>query len=109
MQGADSPIRQADVSAEARKDDPVSLSKRTSLCPVGLCFVLSFGLASRSLAPEHHFSANIGGGFTAITGSEAGKFDHGGIFRLELAISSTDTSASPEISCSTDWVLQAAS
>jgi len=62
----------------------LSFSKRTSLCPVGLCFVLSFGLASRSLAqeePEHHFSANIGGGFTAITGSEAGKLDHGGNFQ----------------------------
>ena len=53
---------------------------RMWVCPAGLFFVLSFGFATSSLAQEedHHFSASVGGGFTAITGSDAGKLDHGG-------------------------------
>lgn len=57
-----------------------SFLKRASIGPVGLCFWLSLGWASCSLAQEeeHHFTASIGGGFTAITGADAGKLDHGG-------------------------------
>ena len=53
---------------------------RMLVCPAALCFALSFGFAPASLAQEeyHRFSASVGGGFTAITGSDAGKLDHGG-------------------------------
>jgi hypothetical protein len=42
--------------------------------------VLAFlALASRCVAQdENHFTVNVGGGLTTITGREAGKLDHGG-------------------------------
>jgi Outer membrane protein beta-barrel domain len=53
---------------------------RMLICPAGFCFALSFGFARPALAQEeyHRFSASVGGGFTGITGSDAGKLDHGG-------------------------------
>lgn len=52
----------------------------TLLFSVGLTSILCFGVAPLCLAEEeeHHFSASVGGGFTGITGSDAGKLDHGG-------------------------------
>lgn len=45
----------------------------------GLCATFLAVLTSPSLAQdESHFTANIGGGLTAITGRDAGKLDHGG-------------------------------
>ncbi len=41
-------------------------------------------LAQSALAQDeegHHFTVNVGGGFTAITGRDAGKLDHGGNFQ----------------------------
>ena len=54
--------------------------RRAFASPVGLCACLSLGLASSSLAQdeEHNWTINVGGGFTTITGSDAGKLDHGG-------------------------------
>lgn len=48
------------------------------------CALLSLAVFSATplLAQDfHHFTLNAGGGFTGITGSEAGKLDHGGNFQ----------------------------
>lgn len=51
----------------------------------GLCALLVFGLAASALAQSdsesHPFTFNVGGGFTAITGYNAGRLDHGGNFQ----------------------------
>ncbi|HXE14844.1 MAG TPA: porin family protein [Bryobacteraceae bacterium] len=49
------------------------------------CALLSFAVfgATPLVAQDfHHFTFNVGGGFTGITGSEAGKLDHGGNFQV---------------------------
>lgn len=49
------------------------------------CALLSFAIfgATPLVAQDfHHFTFNAGGGFTGITGSEAGKLDHGGNFQV---------------------------
>lgn len=43
-----------------------------------LCTVGAMGLKAQEY---HHFTFNVGGGFTGIAGSEAGKLDHGGNFQ----------------------------
>ena len=46
------------------------------------CVVVSTIGAQFGLAQDYrHFTFNVGGGFTAIAGDEAGKLDHGGNFR----------------------------
>jgi hypothetical protein len=68
-------------SAGARKDIFMNFSFwwRAFVSPVGLCACLSLGWASSSLAQEeeHNWTINVGSG-TTITGSDAGKLDHGG-------------------------------
>jgi opacity protein-like surface antigen len=46
--------------------------------------VLAAGFAPCLLAQSeyHHFTANVGGGFTAVTGRAADNLDHGGNFQL---------------------------
>jgi hypothetical protein len=60
-----------------------SFWKRAFVSPVGLCVCLSLGWAPSSLAQEeeHNWTINVGCGFTTITGSDAGKLNHGRNFQ----------------------------
>jgi hypothetical protein len=57
--------------------------KLTALLSLGtFLLVFSTAGANRLSAQEYHrFTFNVGGGFTGITGDQAGKLDHGGHFQ----------------------------
>jgi hypothetical protein len=48
------------------------------------CVIFLLALANPSPAQDedHHFTLNVGGGFTTVNGRDAGKLDHGGNFQL---------------------------
>jgi hypothetical protein len=59
------------------------MASRLSAVSTGLGLVLFLGLAGLSYAQSdeaHPFTLSVGGGFTAISGREAGRLDHGGNF-----------------------------
>ena len=46
-----------------------------------LCVFSTVGASRLNAQDYHHFTFNVGGGFTGITGDQAGKLDHGGNFQ----------------------------
>ena len=66
---------------QLRFEDLIGGSSRFILPAVGICLALCLS-ASPTFAQngdeDHHFTLNVGGGLTTITGRDAGKLDHGG-------------------------------
>jgi hypothetical protein len=50
-------------------------------CGVFLSVFSTVGVSRLNAQDYHHFTFNVGGGFTGITGQQAGKLDHGGNFQ----------------------------
>jgi opacity protein-like surface antigen len=60
--------------------DNSSIAGRALTCGTGFCLILFLGLTAPLAAQDEdqHFTANVGGGLTTITGRDAGRLDHGG-------------------------------
>jgi hypothetical protein len=61
----------------------IACSSRTisQIMGIGLAICLGASLASAQDDENRHFTFNVGGGLTTITGRDAGKLDHGGNFQ----------------------------
>jgi len=56
-----------------------------------LCVTSTVGASRLNAQEYHHFTFNVGGGFTGITGEQAGKLDHGGNFQAAQVSTSINT------------------